>query len=293
MPEQRNIYQRISEVQRAVGYVQKESKKVNNQYTFVSHDAVVAALRGPMIDNGVVYTVDVQSHMRDGNTTEATVEVTFINADNPDDRFTVHGFGYGVDPQDKGPGKAVSYAVKYVLLKTFALETGDDPERDSLDAQHNGKKNGNGAQKPAPTAEPPKQNTKQAAPKPAQNGDWSLIGEALTAIYPNYERQERFAALREYADWVDRGGSRQELQKLAAHCQAVAQPIQELRRMVAESNTGASDKTIETNLTQFLAEMLERTGRKSILDGDPAELEGWVNELKATMATAPEEELLV
>jgi hypothetical protein len=36
--------------------------------------------------------------------------------------------GYGVDPQDKGPGKAISYGVKYALLKVLGLETGDDPD---------------------------------------------------------------------------------------------------------------------------------------------------------------------
>jgi len=42
-------------------------------------------------------------------------------------------FGYGIDPQDKGPGKAMSYGVKYGLLKALGLETGDDPERDSIE----------------------------------------------------------------------------------------------------------------------------------------------------------------
>jgi hypothetical protein len=32
---------------------------------------------------------------------------------------------------DKGPGKAVSYAFKYALLKVFCLETGDDPDNDA------------------------------------------------------------------------------------------------------------------------------------------------------------------
>jgi hypothetical protein len=40
----------------------------------------------------------------------------------------VETIGYGVDPQDKGPGKAISYGVKYALLKVLGLETGDDPD---------------------------------------------------------------------------------------------------------------------------------------------------------------------
>ena len=45
--------------------------------------------------------------------------------------MAVRAFGYGIDNGEKGPGKAVSYAVKYALLKTFCLETGDDPDRDA------------------------------------------------------------------------------------------------------------------------------------------------------------------
>ena len=46
------------------------------------------------------------------------------------DLIDVETFGFGIDDQDKGPGKAMSYAVKYALLKTLGLETGDDPDMD-------------------------------------------------------------------------------------------------------------------------------------------------------------------
>ena len=56
------------------------------------------------------------------------VSVRFQNIDDPDDFLAVETCGYGVDDQDKGPGKAMSYAVKYALLKCLGLETGDDPD---------------------------------------------------------------------------------------------------------------------------------------------------------------------
>jgi hypothetical protein len=56
--------------------------------------------------------------------------VRFVNVEDPADHFDVETFGYGVDSQDKGPGKAMSYAVKYALLKALGLETGDDPDMD-------------------------------------------------------------------------------------------------------------------------------------------------------------------
>jgi hypothetical protein len=56
--------------------------------------------------------------------------IRFVNIDEPMDLIDVETFGFGIDDQDKGPGKAMSYAVKYALLKTLGLETGDDPDMD-------------------------------------------------------------------------------------------------------------------------------------------------------------------
>src|SRR5213592_5024232 len=113
----KNIYQRMSDVMGDVAYVQKEDKKVNNQFTFVSHDSVTAKIRPALVKHGIMPVVSVKHHMQDGNRTEATILVRFVNVDHPEDAIEVESFGYGIDPQDKGPGKAISYAFKYALLK--------------------------------------------------------------------------------------------------------------------------------------------------------------------------------
>lgn len=128
-----NIHQRINAVMKDLAYVQKEDKKVNNQYKFVSHDAVTAAVRKHLVVHGIVAIPSVANHTQEGNRTEVDLVVDFVNIDEPSDKVTVNVFGYGVDPQDKGPGKAFSYAKKYAFLQTFCLETGDDPERDNID----------------------------------------------------------------------------------------------------------------------------------------------------------------
>lgn len=45
------------------------------------------------------------------------------------------GYGHGVDSQDKGAGKATTYALKYTLLYTFLVPTGkiDDSDNDHSD----------------------------------------------------------------------------------------------------------------------------------------------------------------
>lgn len=133
--ERKNIYQRIHAVMEKVDYVQKEAKKNGMQYSFVSHDSVTAAVRPHLVTEGVIYFPQNLTYKQDGNRTEVTLDLEFTCVDNPQDKLIVPAFGFGIDSQDKGPGKAVSYAVKYALLKTFGLETGDDPERDSVDHQ--------------------------------------------------------------------------------------------------------------------------------------------------------------
>ncbi len=52
----------------------------------------------------------------------------FVNIDNPDDYIDITTYGDGVDTQDKAPGKAMTYADKYALLKAYKIQTGDDPD---------------------------------------------------------------------------------------------------------------------------------------------------------------------
>jgi hypothetical protein len=79
---------------------------------------------------------DVITYMSKGTETNAyrvkmKLTLTFINPDEPEQSLKVTSHGYGVDNGDKGPGKAMSYAYKYALLKLFCLETGDDPDNDA------------------------------------------------------------------------------------------------------------------------------------------------------------------
>lgn len=117
-----------------VKYVQKESKR-GMRYSIVSHDAVTAKVRPSLVKHGVIYYPVHMYTSQDGNRTVCDLTVRFQSVDNPESFIDVRSLGYGIDDQDKGPGKAISYAVKYALLKTLGLETGDDPDYDQ-DVQH-------------------------------------------------------------------------------------------------------------------------------------------------------------
>lgn len=124
----KTLLQRLHAVMQEVDYVQKEPKKQGMQYSFVSHDAVTAKVRPLMVKHGVLYYPVDGKIEQVGNRTQMRMVVRFVNVDDGQDFIDVVTAGYGIDPGDKGPGKAISYSVKYALLKALGLETGDDPD---------------------------------------------------------------------------------------------------------------------------------------------------------------------
>lgn len=183
----RNVHQRLAAVMEEVTYIRKEKKQGMN-YTIVSHDAVTAKVRPVLLKHGIVYYPVRCEASHDGNRASCEMTVRFVNVDEPGDFFDVPTFGYGIDPQDKGPGKAMSYAVKYALLKALGLETGDDPDHDDVPYQeHPAPKQASkaktepplsqqaAAKEPAPAAPPPQRTAKHVA-----DGMISYLREAKT-----------------------------------------------------------------------------------------------------------------
>ena len=129
--KQLNIHQKILGIMSELDYIAKGDKTVNGAYRFVSHDQVTAKVHPMLVKYRVSVIPTIEEVKQEGNRTEVKLITSFVNADNPQDNFAVRSIGYGIDGSDKGPGKAISYAYKYALLKTFCLETGDDPDNDS------------------------------------------------------------------------------------------------------------------------------------------------------------------
>jgi len=97
-------------------------------YKTVAHDDVTAMIRPIMLTYGLLAFPAKISMEQDGNRTQIQMTVRIQNVDNAADSLDIPTVGFGVDKGDKGPGKAISYAFKYALLKAFMLETGDDPD---------------------------------------------------------------------------------------------------------------------------------------------------------------------
>ena len=133
------IEQKILNIMRKVEYLAKDDKVEfgNTKYKALSEEKVTSILRKAMVEeNVIVYPVEM-SETREGNITHVHVKYRFV--DTEDSTFIeVVSCGDGHDTQDKGAGKAMTYAFKYMWLRTFAIPTGDDPDKISsaeIDAQ--------------------------------------------------------------------------------------------------------------------------------------------------------------
>jgi len=63
------------------------------------------------------------------STAEPVPSILLAEGDDEPEVLVIMVEGFADDIGDKGPGKALSYAMKYAHLKTFGIETGEDDEQ--------------------------------------------------------------------------------------------------------------------------------------------------------------------
>jgi len=138
-PKGWNVHQRINWVRSQIGYVQKTKVVTGQGYKAVTHDEVTAMLRPHLIKAGIdtVQTLTGSKFEATGQTTKGgtpiflytgVYDISLVNSDNPEDAVISHVEAQALDFGDKAPGKSMSYAKKYVYLKSFDIETGEDEE---------------------------------------------------------------------------------------------------------------------------------------------------------------------
>lgn len=145
-----NLWEKVANISAEIGALAKDDevgKGTKGAYKAISIEKVVTAVGEKMNKYGVVIYPVSQEYIRtdekivgvDYKTKEkidkvnriSDVNVTYdvINIHNPAEKITTVASGTGVDPQDKGVGKAQTYAYKNMLLKLFAIATGDDTDK--------------------------------------------------------------------------------------------------------------------------------------------------------------------
>lgn len=140
-----NIYEKLSKVTEEITAVAKNLSVGygKSSYKAVGEADVLAAVKPAEIKYGV-YSYPVSREIvdsavltsidRDGNEKRqlfmrVKTVYRFVNMEKPEEYVDMVTYGDGVDPGDKAPGKAMTYADKYGLLKAYKIITGDDPDQ--------------------------------------------------------------------------------------------------------------------------------------------------------------------
>ena len=130
-----NIYQKMLEVMKSIEYLNKDDRVEykSTKYKVMSEEKVTTTVRKELIKQGLVVFPIEQSVSQNGTITTTNTVYKMVNTENPEEFVILASSGQGADTQDKGVGKAMTYSFKYMLLRTFAIPTGEDPDKISSD----------------------------------------------------------------------------------------------------------------------------------------------------------------
>lgn len=135
-----NLHEKIMAIMNDVQYLAKDDSVEfgKTKYKAMSEEKVTSIMRSKLCKyNIAVYPIE-QRWERIGQISHVDVKYRIVNAEDPTDFIEVVSCGDGADTQDKGAGKAMTYAYKYMWLRTFAIPTGEDPDKissEELDVQ--------------------------------------------------------------------------------------------------------------------------------------------------------------
>jgi hypothetical protein len=139
-----NLYQKLARITGELGAIKKGGTNREQGYAFIEAAAISGELR-PLIARYNIVIVPymataAKQHRQQFKTAKGTIGTTalipftfvVINADKPDEKFSVSWTGEATDYADKVTNKAATAAIKSYLKAQFHIsEQGDDPDADS------------------------------------------------------------------------------------------------------------------------------------------------------------------
>lgn len=158
---EKNIYQRMSAITAELRTVAKNLNVETGKgkgYKAVGEVDVLNAVK-PLEEKHGVYSypcareilesamLESESTYNDKTTKKTTfferikTVYRFVNVDKPEEYIETTTFSEGIDTQDKGSGKAMTYGDKYALMKGYKISTGDDPDQNASEEIHYSKQN--------------------------------------------------------------------------------------------------------------------------------------------------------
>ena len=143
-----NIYEKMSCITTAIKPVEKKldiAITKNKSYKAVSERDVIDNIK-PIESLYRVYSYPIKREIVENEVftkeTEYGVANTlflrlktiyrFVNLDLPEEFIDIETYGDGLDTGDKAPGKAMTYADKYALLKAYKVSTGSENDEETV-----------------------------------------------------------------------------------------------------------------------------------------------------------------
>lgn len=143
------VYEKILNVMNEVGYLNKDGFVETGKgkgYKALTDEKVLTAIRPVMVKHRLIMlpvsmdhrradekVKDYQGNEKTNRITDVNMTFRIINVDDPKDYVDVVSSGTGVDTQDKGIGKSMTYAKKYAILNSFLIPSGEDTDQISSD----------------------------------------------------------------------------------------------------------------------------------------------------------------
>lgn len=169
------LYGKIAAVAAAVSRIPKNGRNNFHNYSYATESDITDGLRELLNANGLAFLPpSVISWERDETADNpkigprTRVQVQFaLGCSDTGETFTTILWGEANDNADKGFYKAYTGAVKYYLMKTFLIATGDDPEQDSHTPAAASFKQQTPAARPQAPQKPAQQATNGGTPPPS------------------------------------------------------------------------------------------------------------------------------
>jgi hypothetical protein len=165
----KNLLKKLHAIQCKVRAVAKDEDTRNNYnpngFKYVSGDKIIGFIRPLMDEHGVILkseVISVSNQTQDYTTskgnpkkevfTSITMKMTWIDVESGESMECMWA-GNGMNDWDKGFGSAVTYAIRYFLLKQFLVST----DEDDVDAiiRPDGKEKADKSSKPAASPQTP------------------------------------------------------------------------------------------------------------------------------------------
>ena len=190
--------------------VEKNGVNAFHRYNYASDADILWTIKPLLAEHGLSFTLvsftilgmsEVKTK-REGTERLIDLSVTYQLAHTSGQWRTITAPGSGQDPGDKAHYKAMTGALKYALRQTFAIPTGDDPERDEDDDRGRGRRPDD---RPEPARQdPPRQERQERPAEPrrvdasrtgGQTVDFGAIADRFAALTPPWTKEDVAAAL--------------------------------------------------------------------------------------------------